>query len=549
MEKIFGIDLGTTYSCIAYVDEHGKPTIVPNKDNELTTPSVVCFESKESIIVGSEAKNMLKTDPEKVVTLIKRKMGDENYLFTANENDYKPEEVSAYILKKLVKDASDSVGYEVKDVVITCPAYFGLNEREATKRAGEIAGLNVKSIINEPTAAALAYGIDKLNDQTILVYDLGGGTFDVTMIQISPQNIEVKVTGGEHNLGGKNWDDRLMAYFADKFKDETNVEEDIFANAETYGDLQINSEVAKKSLSTREKTKVAILYGTDRANIEITKEKFDEITIDLAERTVNLTNKMLDDAKDLKGIETFDKILLVGGSTKIPQIKEVLTRNFPNVPIETFDPDESVAKGAAIYGHQLALKSEIIKKAAQIMGKSETDINLYDIPDNVWKQIEEKFENDGFLPPKRKDIKEIKNVISKSFGIEAYDNNNNKIVSNIIKIQSEIPFCCTKRYKTYEANQNNIKISVFENNKREDHTDVATSTEIGEGIIEGLPPNLPAGSPVEVTFKISEEGLLEVNAVEKTANNEVNFSIEIASAMSEEELAKAKERSNALIVS
>jgi molecular chaperone DnaK (HSP70) len=253
-------------------------------------------------------------------------MGDPNFLFIHNETQYKPEEISSFILKKLVKDASEKVGFEIKDVVITCPAYFGINEREATKIAGEIAGLNVKSIINEPTAAALTYGIDQVQDQTVLVYDLGGGTFDITMIQVKPQAIDVVVTGGDHNLGGKNWDNALMSYFADKFKEETGIEDDIFSNPETSGDLQINAESAKKTLSQRDKTKVNVLYGTDRVTVEVTKEKFNEITQDLAERTIMLTKQMLEDASK-KGFTTFDKILLVGGSTRMPQIKEILEQN------------------------------------------------------------------------------------------------------------------------------------------------------------------------------------------------------------------------------
>ena len=206
MEKVFGIDLGTTYSCIAQVDEYGKPVVLANFENERTTPSVVFFEDDGSKIVGLEAKNMLKTDPQKVVSFIKRNMGDPNFLFIHNEIQYKPEEISSFILKKLVKDASEKVGFEIKDVVITCPAYFGINEKEATKIAGEIAGLNVKSIINEPTAAALAYGFDKKKGQKIAVYDLGGGTFDVSLLTIDNGVFEVVATSGDTHLGGEDFD-------------------------------------------------------------------------------------------------------------------------------------------------------------------------------------------------------------------------------------------------------------------------------------------------------------------------------------------------------
>jgi molecular chaperone DnaK (HSP70) len=548
MEKIFGIDLGTTYSCIAYVDEYGKPVVVQNSENDRTTPSVVFFEDDGSVIVGKIAKDMLKTDPAKVVSFIKRNMGDPNFLFVNNEIKYSPEEISNYILKKIVEDASKHLGFEIKDVVITCPAYFGINEKEATKKAGEIAGLNVKSIINEPTAAALAYGIDQVQDQTVLVYDLGGGTFDITMIQVKPESIEVVVTGGDHNLGGKNWDDALMGFFADKFKEETSVDDDIFSNAETFGDLQINAENAKKTLSTKiGKAKVPVLYGTDRVNVEITKEKFDELTKDLAERTIMLTNQMLDDAK-AKGFTTFDKILLVGGSTKMPQIREILEQNYPNIAIETFDPDESVAKGAAIYGQQLAVNGEIIKRIAEKTGKKEDEVKLEDISEKELSQVQQEVaDKTGLtLGAVKKAGTKISDVVSKSFGVLAYINDTEQKVVNMITKQTTVPVEISQEFSTHEANQENIEIAVYQNEMSDEHVDVSVSTEIGKGLIEGIPSRLPVGSPIQVTFHINAEGLLNIHAIELTGNTPLHFSIETKSVISGKELEEAKARSNAI---
>ena len=547
MEQVFGIDLGTTYSCIAQVDEYGKPVVLANFENERTTPSVVFFEDDGSVIVGNEAKNMLKTDPQKVVSFIKRNMGDPNFLFIHNETQYKPEEISSFILKKLVKDASEKVGFEIKDVVITCPAYFGINEREATKIAGEIAGLNVKSIINEPTAAALTYGIDQVQDQTVLVYDLGGGTFDITMIRVKPQAIDVVVTGGNHDLGGKNWDNALMSYFADKFKEETGIEDDIFSSPETSGDLQINAESAKKTLSQRDKTKVNVLFGTDRVTVEITKEKFNEITKDLAESTIMLTNQMLEDANK----KTFDKILLVGGSTRMPQIKEILEQNFPNTSIESFDPDESVAKGAAIYGQQLALNGELIKRLSEKLGVSEEDIKLDKVSEKELKEAEQEVaDKTGLtLGAVKKARTKIGNVVSKSFGILAFVNDSEQKVVNMILKQTTVPAEISQTFSTHEANQENVEISVFENELSDNNVEISMSKEIGTGLIDGIPSNLPAGSPIQVTFKINEEGRLDIHAMEMTGKKELNLTVETTSVISGQELEEAKERSKAIKLS
>jgi molecular chaperone DnaK (HSP70) len=526
--------------------------VVQNSENERTTPSVVFFDENNEIIVGKEAKNRLNSDPEKVVSFIKRDMGNSGFLFNHNGVDYKPEEISARILQKLVQDASANVGFEIKDVVITCPAYFGINEREATKIAGEIAGLNVKAIINEPTAAAIAYGMDKAENQTVLVYDLGGGTFDVTMIKVQPEKIEVVVTGGDHNLGGKNWDDELMGYFASVFKDETGVQDDIFSDAETFGNMQLGAEDAKKTLSSREKSSTSVIYGTDKAKIETTREKFNEITSALADRTILLTKQMLEEAS-AKGVTKFDKILLVGGSTRMPQIKEILDKEFPGIPAEMFDPDESVAKGAALYGQQLAVNGELIKKIAEQTGQKAEDVDISAVSEADLNKAAQSVATATGLAlgsVKKSAHTQIVNVLSKSFGIRAWVSDTEEKIVNMILKQTSVPAEITNEdFTTREAGQDAILLPVYENEYAQSRVDISESKELGEGTIEGLPPNLPAGSPIRVTFRIDENGLLKVEATELTGNREVRFEIQTSDVMSQEEVAAAKERGMSIRVS
>ena len=355
-KKVFGIDLGTTYSCVAYIDEHDMPVILKNAEDELTTPSVVHFESEKEIWVGAAAKENLKMYPDQVVDCIKRSMGQKGFSLNINGIDYRPEEISNYILQKLVKDAVDRLREECKlgadetvtDVVITCPAYFGLDEKNATMEAGKMAGLNVLSIINEPTAAAIAYGVvNKDTDKTVLVYDLGGGTFDITMIHIKPQEIRVVCTGGDHGLGGKDWDDRIIMYLADEFKNRTGVTGNIEDDPEAYNELALSAERAKKLLSIKEKAPVSINFMGERARVELTREKFDEITMDLLERTIGLTEDMFAEAEK-KGYKKSDvsEILLVGGSSKMPQVERRVKEAF-NLPIMMFDPRPCGCEGCS----------------------------------------------------------------------------------------------------------------------------------------------------------------------------------------------------------
>ena len=556
MEKIFGIDLGTTYSCIAYVDEHGKAVVVNNSENELTTPSVVYFENSENIVVGSAAKEVAEIYPEQVVSTVKRLMGDPDWRFEYNGKEYTAQEISSFILEKVIKDASENLNEEINDIVITVPAYFGINEKEATKQAGELAGLNVKAIIPEPTAAAIAYGIESNKEEVVLVYDLGGGTFDITVIEVKESGITVISTSGDHQLGGKNWDERLAEYFTQVFEDETGVNKDeLLNNSETWQELLNKAEDAKKSLSSKEKTTLRVSHDGDKATVVLTRDKFNELTNDLLERTISLTNEVLENIKNERGIENIDKILLVGGSTYMPQVRETLEQNY-NYEIVVHDPNLSVAKGAAIFGYKLSLDEEIKLEIAKTEGVKSENIDLNEIEDSkIEEAVKKVAKHSGYSIGGAKELvsKKIINVTAKSFGIEVLNENEEPKIVNLIKVDDEIPIEITRTFPTAHEGQTGIELICYENIQRvgpEDDTllDLDTSIEIGRSSLDFGEP-LPQGSPVDITFKLSEDGLLEVYAKDQTTNRDIEASFATESIITNEKMEELKEERKNIKVS
>lgn len=537
MSKIFGIDLGTTYSCIAYVDEYGKPVTVPNQENSPVTPSVVFFETGGSVSVGDVAKQALESDPDLVCSTIKRQMGNADFKFNANGIDYKPETISSLILKKLAKDASEKLGEEVKDVVITCPAYFGLDEREATKNAGEIAGLNVLSIINEPTAAAISYGLKAEEAQTVMVYDLGGGTFDVTIIKVDSGVIEVVATGGDHNLGGKDWDAEIQKYAIDQYVQQTGGSaDDIYDDTVALGDLELKSEQAKKQLSQREKTS----FRLNGAKIEISVEQFENNTANLLQSSIDKTKDTMNEAA-AKGITHYDKILLVGGSTFMPQVKKRLEQEFAGIPIEFCDPNESVARGAAIYGQNI----EAYQKALEIAKKTGQKV------EEVIDEVTSSQVGGWHLPSGQKPVV-VKNVVSKSYALQMQDPTTRELkLYNFIFKNSAIPLDVAISASTVEANQTSVLLSVFENDyaKGASEGDIVNDNDAKLLIsdeLKPLPENLPANSPIDVIMKIDEQGLLSVDARDVTGGRTVHMEVKLQSVMSAEEKQEAKSQVNTL---
>jgi molecular chaperone DnaK (HSP70) len=545
LKRVYGIDLGTTYSAIAYVDEHGKAVIVPNQESERITPSVALFDG-DNVIVGNTAKESAKVEPNRVVSRVKQHMGDPNFVFQYAGKSYGAEDISSFVLRKVVGDAQIAQGGEmITDVVITCPAYFGTPEREATANAGRLAGLNVRAILNEPTAAAIAYGLEQGEDQTVLVYDLGGGTFDITMIEIKDRLIRVICTGGDHHLGGTLWDEAIVMHLAEQFRAQTNEESDPLDDPEVLNDLFLQAERGKKTLTQREKAPFRVTHAGKQARVELDRAKFEELTKHLLDRTIELTQEMLADAR-AKGHTKFDKIILVGGATRMPQVQNRLVSEF-NMEPESFDPDEAVAKGAALYGLKESLHDEVQEILAGRDGgiaAEEGPIDLSEVPEAQMAEALDHLEKQlGFTltgPVRELVGTRIVNVLSKSLGVIARDEQSKDLVVYLLPRNSEVPLERTTDFGTDAANQAAVDIRVMAGERDSEEPD--DCQEVGLATLN-LPEKLPARSPIRVKFAISQDGRLSVSAIDLTAGGSIAVDFETEAVMNSSEVA---ERSTAL---
>ncbi len=548
-KTVFGIDLGTTYSCISHVDEHGKPVVLQNAEGDVTTPSVVYFENPDNIVVGLAAKEVVAIFADQCVSTIKRAMADPHWERTFHDQTYHPQDVSSFILRKLAGDAEQITGRKVEDVVITCPAYFGVNEKEATKQAGVLAGLNVLYVIPEPTAAALAYGMEQEGDQVILVYDLGGGTFDVTLIEIKGSEINVICTGGDHQLGGKDWDDAIVTYFTERFAEETGTSADaLLEDQETYQELLNAAERCKKSLSSRGSVIEAVRFGGERVRVELTREAFDQITAQYLERTFSLTDQEIEKAKQ-KGYGKIDKLLLVGGSTFMPQVIEGTKERFP-FEVRQFDPNQAVAKGAAIFGYKCYLDEQIKIHVAGQTGTESGQVDLDEVDEGVVEEAQQEVaRRHGLALPGLKELveKKITNVTSKSFGVVVINQDDRKVVANLIQIDSKVPAAVTQQFGTYEEGQIQADLVCMENKLDREEAELDDCQEVGKAVLSFGRP-LPQSSPIEITFNLGPDGLLELKGRDLTTGNEVEARFETESIMSQEEIEAAKGRNLAMKV-
>ena len=543
---VFGIDLGTTYSCIAYVDEKGIATVVNNSEGTNTTPSVVNFASPSQVVVGQVAKENAVIDPSNTISLVKTLMGKSDFAMNYNGEDKSPEEVSAYILRKVTEDAGKQIDTEVKDVVITCPAYFGTAERTATKNAGIIAGLNVLEIISEPTAAALYYGCAKEQDEkTILVFDLGGGTFDVTIMSINSEKIEVVCSDGNHELGGKDWDEAVMRYLAEEFVSQTGFDGEFDEYAQQ--DMRMKAEKAKQQLSSREEVPVMLDAAGVRARISLSRDKFDEITSGLLGEAIDKTAAAIKVAND-KGFK-IDEILLVGGSTRMPQVTKALVDKYGMEP-KILEPDEAVAKGAAIHAVNVYVNNQ--KSLTEIAPNAEGEVTV-EIGGTTKEINAEDYKEELSVQPEMMSIggKTQKVVVAttKSFAVRALVNGEPKCCNMIIKNEAmpDGAIIISKTFGTFEDNMDTAEIIVYESDFMDDVFEVDEDFVLGTATLE-LSGDLPAGSPIEITFTLNTEGILEVSGVDKTTNREVHATMQSKGIMAEEKVDELKEKSKQMVV-
>ena len=536
---VFGIDLGTTYSCIAYVNEKGDSQVIKNSEGDNLTPSVVEFEEDNKIIVGEDAKEDTVLNEDNTVQFVKSLMGKTDFAIEHNNEARTPEEISSYILKKLAQDASEALDTEVKDVVITCPAYFGTAQRTATKNAGKIAGLNVLEVINEPTAAALFYGCTRDSEnKTIMVYDLGGGTFDVTVMRVNADKIEVICSDGDHDLGGKRWDDALMDYLFDKIREQEGYDGEF--DEYMQQDFRLKAEEIKCKLSFREKVNAKFEIDGKRIKLEVTRKEFDEITKILLNETLNKTNEVVRIAKS-KGYDEIDEVLLVGGSTRMPQVKNTICEKFGKEKVKIFEPDEAVAKGAAIYAVDVYLNNKKIVETEASDIIKENKLNPDDYKENL--SVETEMIGVGGV------FREIVTATTKSFGVKAVKDGE-PICLNMIKKNElmEKGFIEEKRiFKTMSDNQEIVNIEIYESDYMDDVIDVDDDFYIGNAILE-LPRNLSKDSSIEVILKLNKEGILEVTGIDKTSGKKVNVKLKTKDAMTEKKLEEIKEKFQGMLV-
>ena len=488
MSKIIGIDLGTTNSCVA-VMEGGKPTVIANAEGARTTPSVVAFTKTGERLVGEPAKRQAVTNAERTVSSIKRHMGSD-YKVDIDGKKYSPQEISAMILQKLKADAENYIGEKVSEAVITVPAYFNDAQRQATKDAGKIAGLDVKRIINEPTAAALAYGLDNEKEQKIMVYDLGGGTFDVSIIEIGDGVIEVLATNGDTHLGGDDFDNKVIDWMVSEFKKQEGI--DLSGDKMAMQRLKEAAEKAKKELSSATTTNINLPFITATAegpkhfDMDLTRAKFDELTHDLVERTAIPVQNALRDA----GITASElgKVLLVGGSTRIPAVQDKVKMLTGHEPSKTLNPDECVAIGASIQGGKLAGDA------------GAGDILLLD-------------------------------VTPLSLSIETMGG----IATRLIERNTTIPTKKSQIFSTAADNQTAVDINVLQGERQF----AKDNKSLGQFRLDGIPPARRGVPQIEVTFDIDANGIVNVSAKDLGTGKEQHITITAGSNMSEDEINKA----------
>lgn len=518
-----GIDLGTSNSVVAYPNGGGI-NVLTNKRGERKTPSVVA-SSGSDMIVGKTAVNQAVKHPENTVYSIKRRMGEPEYRVKLDGRTYRPEEISAIILKKLVADAEAELGTPVTDAVITVPAYFNHRQREATKRAGELAGLNVKRLLNEPTAACLAHGLGEEDEKLVFVYDLGGGTFDVSLVRIDDGLFEVLATDGQTELGGEDWDSKIVSGLVSHVREETGT--DVKDNPQAMQRLWDAAQEAKHELSSRERTTISVPFlhpGDEPYNLEksLTRDQFESMTESLLEDTVDICETLLQES-DVKR-EDIDDIILVGGSTRMPMVRDRLTSLFEAAPKLGINPDEAVGIGAAAQAGimQDSLPDPADADTESIPTDSDTSTAIVSVSED----------QNTSEPIKALDDVVLLDVTSKTLGIEAHKNGEPGYFFPHIEKNSPVPASATDTYDTLHDNQTTIVVPVYQG-----ESERAEENEfLDEFSVSGIPP-APAGEmSVEVTFRLDRDGVLTVTAENPESGSRNELTIESGVDFTDEEM-------------
>ncbi len=567
---VLGIDLGTTFSAMSIVNQYGKPEIITNAEGFPTTPSVVHFYDDDACVVGDEAVKMVVIDPENVIRFIKRHMGEEDFSLEFFGRSHTPQEISALILRKLKEDAEELLGCEINDAVVTVPAYFNSAQRGATAEAGAIAGMNVLSIINEPTAAAIAYGLDRIGgSRKLLVLDLGGGTFDVTVMEIQGTKLSTLASDGNAELGGKDWDDRLLNHVAEEFYEKFQL--DPRDDAAPYQELYERCLHAKISLSSKERAVIPVNYRGKRMAVRVTRDLFEELTADLVQQCEDTSEIVLE--KSGLGWKDLDDVLLVGGSTRMPMVRNMLSRLSGSEPAEGVNPDECVALGAALAGvfrhrpNHPALKQKrqaMADRAREFKKKAQKRVPPKKQPDQnkprgavigmaygghlAQKAAGSSDPLDPFADePERLDegLPDviIEDATTHPLGIIVLDRNRQERVVELIAEGTKLPYEFRGRFAYAYENMTAVRVEVTEGTGTH-REEVAV---IGKVEITGLPPR-PRGTPIEVVYSYTMDQVLKVEVVDVQTGVSRRVDLRFQGGMTTDQLREARDRNRGMDV-
>ena len=550
---VYGIDLGTTYSCLAGVGANGSAEVVPLLDGSLTLPSVVLFVGADDYVTGEPARMLARAQPDDVCMLVKRRMGDGEWRFVSHGRSWSAPAVSSLVLKALVSETAFSTG-QVTDVVITVPAYFGDEERRATKLAGEYAGLNVLDVINEPTAAALSYGFARLSgpstapygpgdgaEEVALVFDLGGGTVDVTVVELADRRLAVVAIDGDHELGGADWDEKLAVHLSRAFTAAHSDAEDPLDDSAGAQALVLSAERAKRQLTEQDSVVVPVEHDGRQVEVRVTRAEFERLTAGLLDRTVALTRSAVAAARE-RGIARIDRVLLVGGSSRMPAVARRLSEEL-GVQAELHDPDLAVARGAAVYGRKKSLErlltADLVTRG-QLLDGNPIDLAAPEDVEAACIRLADAFDLSAVEVRRTVDV-QVLNVCSRGFGVLALDRYGEASTVFLVHRNDRLPVAVRRSFGTVRDDQDIVTLRVMEQGGGAESLRPEDGKIIAEASITGIPPGYPAGSEIEVTLWMGFDGILVLTAAhEGIVDRPLTVRVETSAALSQADVARER---------